>query len=199
MVFTVALTGGIGSGKSTVASMFASLGIDVIDTDELSRAVVAPGTSALNSIIQHFGTDIIDQHQQLDRQQLRQRIFNHPKEKQWLEQLLHPLILQQLYERIKSSSSPYCIAVIPLLFEVTWDFKAQRTLVVDCTVEQQIQRASQRDECHQGDIKKIIHSQIARDLRLQRADDVIENSGSQIELEQQVKKLHEVYTSLATT
>lgn len=133
MRYTVALTGGIGSGKSTVANAFADLGINVIDADIIARQVVEPGTPALKAIEEHFGSDVIAADGSLQRRILRERIFSNPEEKSWLNALLHPLIQQETQRQFQQATSPYLLWVVPLLVENSLYKKADRVLVVDVT------------------------------------------------------------------
>lgn len=190
----IGLTGGIASGKSAAAHFFAELGINVIDTDDVARQVVAPSQPAYSKIIEHFGSDILDEDQQLDRQQLRQIIFNNTDEKQWLEHLLHPLIREISANKIASSQSSYCILVIPLLFETWPNPLVDRVLVIDCLSSTQLKRLTERDAIDKTLAKKILQQQASRQQRLSIADDTIENNNSMIELRQAILTLHEYYT-----
>ncbi len=194
-MFVIGLTGGIGSGKSTVAKLFAELGIEILDADEFARIVVQPGTTGLNQIIKHFGKEILTAHGELDRKKLRHKIFHHPEERRWLEQLLHPLIRQAMRNRLTHVNSPYCIMVIPLLVESKPNELINRVLVVDAPEELQIERAMQRDHLDRAQCEVIMKSQATREQRLARADDVIDNSKNLAHLKQQVAKLHEIYNS----
>jgi len=191
----IGLTGGIGSGKSTVANYFAALGVPIIDSDVLAREVVNPGTSALKEIVAHFGTTILTKENHLDRAKLRKLIFNHAAEQKWLENLLHPLILQKMAEQIQALSAPYCILVIPLLLEK--QIPADRILVVDTSNDLQIQRTSQRDKINIKQVRAILQTQLTRTERCAQADDIIHNEGDLAELKQQVRALHEKYLRLA--
>ena len=193
----IGLTGGIGSGKSTVANLFQQLGMPIIDSDEIAREVVAPGTPLLTEIAQHFGSNIIDETGQLKRRELRDLIFANNKERIWLEQHLHPAIYERIKEKIKSLNAPYVIVVIPLLLETNPGDLIDRILVVDSTEQLQIQRVQKRDAATKENILAIIQSQITRDKRLAAADDVIDNSGDLHNLEQQIYKLHQYYLNLA--
>lgn len=189
----IALTGGIGSGKSTVAKLFADLGVDVIDADSIAHQLVTSGKPALKLIVDHFGTKFLDKNGKLDRKQLRELIFHDAKQKKWLEQLLHPLIYQEMEKRINKVKSPYCILVIPLLFETACPKFVDRVLVIDTKEELQIQRIIKRDKLPIEEINLIISAQASRETRLQQADDIIINNGSLANLKEQVKKLHQKY------
>ncbi len=186
----VGLTGGIGSGKSTVAKLFAEKGITVIDTDQLARDLTLPGQTALNKIIAEFGKNILLPDQTLNRAQLRQQIFTDPSKRRWLEDLLHPLIRAETKRLIESAKSPYCIVVIPLLFETQANPLINRTLVVDATEEQQIKRAKTRDHLSEKEIQAVINTQVTRQHRLNNTDDIISNNGELKDLIDQVEKLH---------
>ncbi len=195
-MLVVGLTGGIGSGKTTVADHFAKLGITLVDADLLAREVVDIGSPALAAIIERFGPDIVDTDGTLKRSTLRQIVFAKPAEKQWLEQLLHPLIRELIQQRIQSASSPYCILVSPLLLETDQSALVDRILVVDVLPETQLARTMLRDNSQEETIRAIMASQIQRDDRLKRADDVISNDGSADEIAEKVLALHENYLQL---
>jgi dephospho-CoA kinase len=192
-IYTVGLTGGIGSGKSTVANFFQDLGITIIDADVIARELVIPNSPALKKIVDHFGTEILDSSDQLNRQELHGRIFQNPSERLWLEQLLHPAILEEIKHRAQKSTSPYCIAVVPLLLETKLHSPVDRILVVDSPIELQRQRVQQRDNHSDQIIDAILETQLSREQRLSAADDVIVNNKGIEELKQQVKNLHENY------
>ena len=196
-MLVIGLTGGISSGKTTVANLFATKGITIIDTDIISRQVTEPGKTGLNEIVNKFGADIILPNNTLDRGKLRSIVFADQAKRLWLEQLLHPLIRTEMYEQIQSATSPYCIAVIPLLFETKPYSLINRILVVDATEEQQLKRATARDNISLEQINSILKTQVSRAKRLSAADDVIFNSGNLEELYSQVDKLHEFYLSLS--
>jgi dephospho-CoA kinase len=198
----IGLTGGIGSGKSTVAQRFAELGIPVIDADITTRKLVVPGQPALEEIAQQFGTDILLPSGELDRAQLRQRVFSQPNARKRLEAILHPrarAAVQQRIVALQNSSPPpaYCILCVPLLIESGWQDLVQRILVVDTEREQQIQRTQQRDQLSRQQVNAIIDSQADRDTRLAAADDVITNTGDRSELQAQIDALHQRYLQLA--
>jgi dephospho-CoA kinase len=192
----IGLTGGIGSGKSTVAKLFANLGIDIIDTDKIAREIVEPGTEQLKKIARRFGDEILNPNGTLNRPLLRKIIFSDPEAKKWLEDLLHPIIYQLTFTRAKQIKSPYCIVVIPLLIESHAPCPIDRILVIDTSEELQLQRARKRDNLSAEEVKTIIDSQASREQHLKIADDVIENFGDIVDLEKQVKKLHEYYFRL---
>lgn len=197
MVYTVAITGGIGSGKTTVADKFAQLGITVIDADIIARNVVEPEKPALNAIAQHFGPAILLPDGTLNRRELRERIFADPQEKAWLNALLHPLIHQATQDEIAKATSEYVLWVVPLLVENQLHKKADRVLVVDVPPETQIIRTMQRDNVSRIHAEQIIAAQANRESRLAIADDVIDNSGRSEAVDAEVKRLHQHYLQLA--
>ncbi len=196
-MLVIGLTGGIGSGKTTVADEFAKLGVTLIDADLLSREVVEPGTPALAAIAQRFGPTILADNGFLNRAELRQIVFANQDHKIWLEQLLHPLIRELMLARIQSADSPYCILVSPLLLETDQSALVQRVLVVDVSAETQLSRTLQRDSSSAETIKAIMAAQISREARLAKADDVISNDGSMDSLKTKVLTLHNQYLELS--
>lgn len=197
MVYTVALTGGIGSGKSTVANEFAHLGINVIDADIIARQVVESGTPALATIAEHFGTAMLTPEGTLNRRALREKIFSHPDEKIWLNALLHPLIQQETQRQRQKITSPYALWVVPLLVENNLHHRADRVLVVDVTRETQIQRTLQRDHISREQAENILAAQATREARLAIADDIINNNGAPDTIISDVARLHAHYLELA--
>jgi len=198
----IGLTGGIGSGKTTVSQYFETLGIPVIDADQLTRELVAPGQPALKEITEQLGADLLTTEGKLDRPQLRERIFTHPEQRQMLEAILHPrareAALQQLTALRESAHPPaYVILSVPLLIESGWTDLVHRVLVIDTSPAQQQQRASQRDRLSSTHINAVIHSQVDRNTRLAIADDIIHNDTSLPALQAQVVALHQRYLQLA--
>lgn len=198
----IGLTGGIGSGKSTVAQRFAELGIPVIDADIISRELVSPGQPALEEIAQQFGADILLPSGELDRAQLRQLVFSQPNARKKLEAILHPRVRAEVHRRVaalQDSNPPpaYCILCVPLLIESGWQDLVQRILVVDTDRERQIQRTQQRDQLSRQQINAIIDSQADRDTRLAAADDIITNTGDLQALQAQIESLYQRYLQLA--
>ena len=196
-MFVVGLTGGIGSGKSMVAGMFAALEIDLIDADVAAREVVAPGTTALAEIVEHFGPDILMADGSLDRRGLRRIIFHQKQEKHWLETLLHPLIRRWLTQQISDRRSAYCLLISPLLLETGQAEMVDRILVVDVSVETQIARTLARDGGEESTVRAIIAAQIGRNQRLEHGDDIIDNDLPLQTLRQRVETLHQQYLTLA--
>ena len=186
----IGLTGGIGSGKTAVSETFEKLGITVVDADLASRVVVEKGKPCLEEIAKHFGNDILNENDELNRAKLREIIFNSDSEKLWLESLLHPAIAEQIKDELNASKSPYTILVSPLLLETNQRDFCDKVLVVDVPIEIQMERTTKRDGVSEDQVKSIIKSQINRDERLQLADEIIINEGSIEDLEMIVRELH---------
>ncbi|QWL64377.1 dephospho-CoA kinase [Aeromonas jandaei] len=198
-MYVVAITGGIGSGKTTIANQFAELGIDVVDADVIAREVVESGTPALAAIADHFGPDVITPNGQLDRRRLRERVFSDPSAKAWLNALLHPLIRSEMQRQCAAARPPYCLLVVPLLVENKLTGLANRVLVVDVDEATQIERTCRRDGVTTEQAKAIIAAQASRSERLAAADDVIENSnGSEMAIKARILTLHETYLAFAS-
>jgi dephospho-CoA kinase len=192
----IGLTGGIGSGKSTVAQFFEQLGVEIIDTDLIAREIVEPGTKALSEIVAHFGKETLNPDHSLNRKILAQKIFHHPQEKQWLETLLHPLIAKKVEIAVSKVKSPYCIIVIPLLIETFFKHLVDRILVINSTQSLQISRTSTRDQRPESEITAIISSQATPEQRRAAADDLINNDGTLSELQEAVAALHQQYLKM---
>ncbi|WP_334470669.1 dephospho-CoA kinase [Arsenophonus sp. PmNCSU2021_1] len=197
MSYIVALTGGIGSGKSTVSDKFASLGIPIVDADIISRQIVMPNTYAFNMIKQHFGSTILNNDGSLNRAKLRKKIFSDPREKNWLNNLLHPLIHQETQRQLTLLNSTYVVWVVPLLIENNLEHLANRVLVIDVTPEEQIARIMKRDRISQQEAKNILSNQVSRTRRLEKADDIINNHDNNLTLDETLAKLHQKYLQLA--
>ncbi|WP_016913761.1 dephospho-CoA kinase [Vreelandella stevensii] len=195
----IGLTGGIGSGKSTVARAFGELGVGWVDADDIAREVVMPGEPALAAIAQRFGQQVLDADGGLNRAALRQIVFSDPEQRRWLESETHPRIRERLQLRLKelALNSPYVLLVSPLLFESGQDAMAQRTLVVDVPEELQLSRTLARDGVSEAQVRAILAAQLSRQERLSRAHDVIDNSGSLEHLQHQVVTLHRRYSTIA--
>lgn len=199
IMYSVGLTGGIASGKSTVAGLFAQHGVTIIDADIIAREVVLPGERAYDSIIAYFGKNIVDTDKVIDRAKLRQIVFNHSEKRIWLEKLLHPLIRNKMIACSLKATSPYCIHVIPLLIETLPHPEINRILVVDVSVETQIKRLRVRDNVDETMITNLLQAQISRNERLAHADDIILNEDDLAALADAVEKLHEQYLRLAAS
>ncbi|WP_041210677.1 dephospho-CoA kinase [Aeromonas jandaei] len=198
-MYVVAITGGIGSGKTTIANQFAELGIDVVDADVIAREVVESGSPALAAIADHFGPDVITPDGQLDRRRLREQVFSDPSAKAWLNALLHPLIRSEMQHQCAAARSPYCLLVVPLLVENKLTGLANRVLVVDVDEATQIERTCRRDGVTTEQAKAIIAAQASRSERLAAADDVIENgNGSEMAIKARILTLHETYLAFAS-
>jgi dephospho-CoA kinase len=193
----VGLTGGIGCGKSTVARLFNNLNIPVLDADEIAHRLVDAGQPALALISQEFGPAILSPDGSLNRKNLRDLVFSDLKQKKKLESILHPLIYKTLQTELKQLVAPYCILSIPLLFETNMMQLVDRVLVIDCPLETQIERVKTRDNLTVETIQSIINSQLSRTIKKAKADDLIDNSGADYRLAEQVKKLHNLYLSLS--
>ncbi|MGR8929123.1 MAG: dephospho-CoA kinase [Gammaproteobacteria bacterium] len=198
MILRVGLTGGIGSGKSTVCRLFADLGIPIVDADIIARQLVEPGQPALANLVATFGNAILKQDGSLDRAELRRRIFNDTAMKQRLDELMHPLVYTKIESVVTCLHSPYCIIAVPLLVETDKTHTVDRILVVDCPVERQIERVLKRDKVSREQVEAIIAAQADRLQRLSIADDVIDNSNDPAHLAEQVKNLHNLYILSAT-
>lgn len=193
----IGLTGGIGSGKTTVSNQLAAYGITVVDADVVSREVVAIGSTGLAEIVRHFGQAILLDDGQLNRTKLRELIFQSEKNKQWLNALLHPLIRESILEQLKTATSPYCVLSAPLLFENNLQQYTNRNLLIDVDLETQINRTTHRDQVSIEQVKAIIASQMPRKEKLALADDIIDNTNlTLIELKLAVEKLHGKYLTL---
>ncbi|MCG8707473.1 dephospho-CoA kinase [Brenneria sp. 4F2] len=199
MTYIVALTGGIGSGKSTVADEFAKFGVTIIDADIIARQVVEPGKPALDAIERRFGDSILNADGSLNRAALRQKIFSSPEGKQWVNNLLHPLIHAETLSQIQASSASYVLWVVPLLIENNLQQHAQRVLVVDVNRDTQLERTLARDGVSREQAENILAAQASRERRLAYADDIIDNNRSQRELASGVARLHQRYLELAAS
>ena len=198
-MYVVAITGGIGSGKTTVANQFSALGIEVVDADLIAREVVGPGTPALTAIASHFGPGILDEQGRLDRRALRERIFSDPAAKSWLNALLHPIIRSEMLRQCAAANSPYCLLVVPLLVENRLTELADRVLVIDVDEATQIERTCRRDGVNREQAQAILASQASRSERLAMADDVLDNqSGTTETIRARILALHETYLAFAS-
>ena len=193
----IGLTGGIGSGKTTVAQLFAARGVPVIDTDAIAHQLTQPGQPLLTEIQQHFGPDIVLANGQLNRPALARLIFTESQARQQLEKILHPAIWQEAQRQIHALKTDYCLLVVPLLIETGQTERVDRVLVVDTTEALQLSRTLQRDQRSEDEIKAIMHAQVSRQTRIQAATDIIDNSDTaELSLEKQVEALHKKYQAL---
>ena len=195
----IGLTGGIGSGKSTVAKMFQELEIDIIDADVIARNLTAKNSPLLTLIQNHFGSTILKADGLLNRELLRELIFKNAEDKSWLENLIHPKVRESILEAIFQVTSPYCIIVIPLLIESIDSIKfIDRICVVDASEDIQMERTSQRDQVSKEQVNSIINQQSSRQKRLAYADDIILNDYNLESLQEKVAALHQLYLQLAS-
>ena len=191
----IGLAGGIACGKSTVTRFFEALGAHITDADIIAREVVEPGTEALGKIQHHFGDSILQANGQLDRAQLRQHIFDQPEARHWLNQLLHPIIRQNIEKRLAQHSPTYHLMVSPLLFETDQARLCQRVCLVDIPQQLQLERLLERGDSDKAQALKIIQSQMSRQDKLAQADDIIDNSAPLKQVKARVEQLHQEYLS----
>lgn len=197
--FRVGLTGGIASGKSTVANLFAALGVPIIDTDVIARQVVAPGTALLAQIAEKLGPAVLAEDGSLNRRSVRDLVFSDPAARAALESLTHPAIRAEMERQADATRTTYSMLAIPLLAEKGSKSVVDRVLVVDCEEELQIRRLQARDGSTLDQARAILAAQASRAARLAIADDVIRNDGDLHTLRDQVAKLHARYLELAVT
>ena len=197
-MFRIGLTGGVASGKSTIAEIFAELGAAIVDTDAVAREVVAPGEPGLEAVTAAFGPEILLPTGELDRRAMRSIVFSDPQRRRQLESILHPLIRARTLQLIAESKAPYVIIVVPLLLETGFAELVERILVVDCPEAQQLERLRRRDDIDEVEARAMLAAQIDRQSRLARADDVIDNSGSLEATRSQVEMLHQHYQRLGS-
>jgi len=201
-VLTVGLTGGLACGKSTAAQQFATLGVLVIDADEVERTLLSQDASLVTPIIEHFGSECLNQYQQLDRAQLRRLIFEQPEARVWMENFIHPPVYLEIQKRLcQTRPDQYALVVLPVLFESPPPLKLDRILVITAPESQQIQRAQARaaqsnDTLDNSQISAILQSQLPNQEKAARADDTIINDRDLAALYQQVRILHQKYTNL---
>ena len=199
-MLTIGLTGGIASGKSSVAKQFAALGVPIIDTDQIARELVTPGQAALRDIVEYFGAHALQADGQLDRFWLRQRIFSDAHERAVLNAIMHPRIRARVEDELSKPTTPYAIVVIPLLIESqNYGGIVQRVLVVDLDEAEQLRRLMARDSIDATQAHAALSAQATRAQRLARADDVIDNNGTADQLAAQINRLHEHYAQLSAT
>lgn len=202
MAFTVGLTGGIGSGKSTVAQLFEARGIAVVDADAIAHQLTAPGGAAIAAISSQFGAEFIDSGGALDRAKMRAHVFSRPQERKRLEAILHPLIRAETSRQADAAKSAYRILMIPLLVEAqandpTWRARFDRVLVVDCSEATQVSRVMTRSGLTEAAVRTIMAAQAERSVRRAAADDIVDNDGGTDMLPAQVERLHRRYLALA--
>ncbi|PMO03324.1 dephospho-CoA kinase [Vibrio splendidus] len=199
MAIIIGLSGGIASGKTTVANLFNEhFNIDIVDADIVAREVVAVGSDGLKQITDHFGEAILLEDGALNRSKLRELIFSDPTEKQWLNDLLHPMIRNKIDSDLSKVTSPYGLLVAPLLVENQMQSMADRVLIVDVPTEVQIERTMSRDNVSREQVASILKSQASREQRLAVADDVIKNHTKNQELLPQITDLHQKYLAIST-
>jgi dephospho-CoA kinase len=202
VVLIVGVTGGIASGKSTVARAFAALGVPWVDADDVAREVVEPGEPALAEIAERYGERVLQADGSLNRRALREIVFADEGERRWLESVTHPRIRERIVahlERLQAEGAPYVLLVSPLLFESGQSEMADRCLVIDVPESLQIARTAARDDVDDAQARAIVAAQMPRSERLARADDVIDNTGSEADLAAQVAELDRRYRELATS
>lgn len=193
----IGLTGGIGSGKSTVTQLFADFSVPIIDADVIAHQITQPNQPALKLIAENISNETINNDGSLNRDKLRALIFSQPHQKQQLENLLHPLVYAEIAAQIAELNTAYCIVSVPLLIETQKTQTVDRILVIDCPEQQQIQRVMQRSQLTEVQVHAIMAAQASRAQRQAVADDIIDNSKSFIHLAEQVKKLHNSYLLLS--
>lgn len=201
MSYIVGLTGGIGSGKTTIANLFADLGVPLVDADVVAREVVAKDSPLLSKIVEHFGAQILTKQGELNRAALREIVFHHDEEKQWLNNLLHPAIRERMKQQLSEQTAPYTLFVVPLLIENKLTALCDRILVVDVSPQTQLARSAQRDNNNFEQIQRIMNSQVSQQERLKWADDVINNDTDLAQnlphLQKKVLELHQFYLQQA--
>ena len=201
MTYIVGLTGGIGSGKTTIANLFANLGVPLVDADVVAREVVEKDSPLLSKIVEHFGPQILTKQGELNRAALREIVFHHDEEKQWLNNLLHPAIRERMKQQLSEQTAPYTLFVVPLLIENKLTALCDRILVVDVSPQTQLARSAQRDNNNFEQIQRIMNSQVSQQERLKWANDVINNDTELAQnlphLQQKVLELHQFYLQQA--
>lgn len=198
MPYLVGLTGGVGSGKTTVANLFAELGAGIVDTDEVAKALTSPGTPAVAEICEQFGAEYVTPEGALDRNRMRKLVFGNDKARHQLEGILHPRIRLESQRMLSKTTAPYAIVVVPLLLETRfYRGLANRVLVVDCAPETQINRVMQRSGLSREEVLAIMATQLPRDERLRNADDIVNNEGDPSALRPQIPPLHQKFLKFA--
>ncbi len=197
-MYVVGVTGGIGSGKTTVTRLFEQLGVVVVDADVIARHIMDRGSPAMQAVQQRYGDQALHTDGSLNRAWLRAHIFAHPEEKAWLNQLTHPLIREQILAQLQAAKSSYVILSAPLLIENGLQQFCQRVLVVDVDEATQCHRTANRDNVSSQQVKAVMAAQVSREKRLEHADDIIDNRGDVGNLQPQVQQLHQLYLRLAS-
>jgi len=192
-MLTIGLTGGIGSGKSLAASMFEALDVPVIDMDVIAKSLLTSNPSIINKVITYFGDSILLDDGVIDRKKLRLAIIENAEKRRWLEDLLHPIIIDEAWKQVKLLDAPYCIVVIPLLVEANLKHLTDRVLVIDAPFDLQLKRIVERDNMTEEQAKQFIGTQASKEERLAVADDVIVNDGSVFDLKQKILKIHDSF------
>ena len=196
-LLTIALTGGIGSGKTSIASIFKSLGVPIIDSDTISKEIILPGKPCFKDIINEFGKEILTNKGTIDRYKLRDIIFNNDKARIKLENIIHPVVFKNIDTEISLINYPYCLVIIPLLIETKSTERFDRILVIDALESLQFERIVKRDDISPILIKKIIKTQAKRKERLRYANDIIVNNDTIMNLNKSINTLHKKYLGLS--
>jgi|TARA_B100001105_G_scaffold99897_1_gene79911 dephospho-CoA kinase len=196
-VLTIALTGGIGSGKTSIASIFKSLGVPIIDSDTISKEIILPGKPCFKDIVNEFGEEILTNKGTIDRYKLRDIIFNNDKARIKLENIIHPVVFKNIDTEISLINYPYCLVIIPLLIETKSTERFDRILVIDALESLQFERIVKRDDISPILIKKIIKTQAKRKERLRYANDIIVNNDKIMNLNKSINTLHKKYLGLS--
>lgn len=196
-MLVIGLTGGIGSGKSTVVTLFEALGVEVFDADVIARELLQPGRDAFAPVLAVFGDGILDVDGRIDRGRLAELVFSDPGRRRALESIVHPLVRHWLKEQLISARGPYCILCVPLLVETNMDDMVDRVLVIDIDPDTQLKRLLANRPLDEAGARRIIAAQASRQERLARADDIIDNNGPPEALPPRVAALHQYYLGLA--
>ena len=196
MAAKVGLTGGIGSGKTTVANCFAKLGVQVIDADRIAHALTEPGSAQFEEILEYFGGEVLDPEGRLDRKRLGGIVFESAQKRKRLEAILHPPIRTEMYARAQRDEGRYCVLDIPLLIESGQHREMERVVAVTCSQDTRIRRLRRDRQMTRGEIERVMDSQVGEQARLAVADDVIDNAGGVGDIEARVAELHRGYLEL---
>ena len=196
-VLTIALTGGIGSGKTSIASIFKNLGVPIIDSDTISKEIILPGKPCFKDIVNEFGEEILTNKGIIDRYKLRDIIFNNDKARIKLENITHPIIFKNIDVQTSLINYPYCVVIVPLLIETKSVKYFDKVLLVDTLENIQFERVAKRDNISSTLLRKIIKTQVTRSERLKYADDIIENNSEIGNLNEHINILHKKYLTLS--